>query len=1110
MKIYLSSTLNDLGPERQAVKDALGGECVVVESYVADENSVRESCLADVEGCDAYIGIVGGRYGYIPPGERRSITELECERARQNNKPTLIFIKDEDEIKLRMSDAGTREHPPERIESFRKQLMSGGADASRGALFKGAEDLKSHVLKAYFKLARRQSKTTDFAKEHVVKRIEGPPYRGLLPFLPEHADRFFGRDTEIEALLERLLGRNQRFLALIGASGSGKSSLVFAGLIPKLTSSPGAAGARWLAVTFSPRELGDDPFLPLAAKLHTEFPDKEWRVPTLARRLRKEPAEIDIVVNEALGEDAASVQVLLFVDQFEEVFAAAVDSGTRAAFFQTLAAAAACPLVRVVIAMRSDFYDRWPQDEASVAMLRSGHFPIALPGQAALEKMIVGPARAAGLTFKPSRLVQRILDDTGTGPGALALAEFALAKLYDRRSSGNVLTQASYEEFGGVAGAIDGLAEEAVNNAGEGLDEEAFSRLFVAVASVEEKGQELVVVRRRAARSELPEAALNLAQHLVDERLLVSTGDTIDQPAVYEVGHEAVFTHWKRFKSWLETYAEDLALRRQAERAAADWQKAHRSRSTRWIWERQKPALEALRKLNSLSPPLTDADVIDPSITTWRMLEAKLSEFDPPLRSFLRPEPLELLDELNADDTPHQRREEIGLRLNQIGDRRRGVGVDEAGLPDIGWIDIPAGEVTLETTPRHWFRIKPFRLAKYPVTWAQYRAFLAADDGYADKSWWIGRQREKELGALAASFGNYPAINISWYDALAYCRWLSAKFNFHVRLPTEWEWQWAAAGPQQNEYPWSGQWNPARANTEKAGIGRTVAVGLYPLGCSPFGIEDMSGNVWQWCLNSYADPSDVSLEKYDPVRRGGSWDLDPGSCRAANRDLLGGYSSDRYNLGFRICCGPPIPKTLDSDEHGILGSVAAQPAEPITKTDRDKTRVFLSYAMSDDQGLPSEGGWVTNFHYTLKAMLDVRLGQSVEVWRDTQIRLDRDFSASTADALSRAAVLICIVSPAYINSKWCMKEVRAFCDLAERRGDLQVNNRLRVFKVIKIPVDAEEALPEALKDTLGYPFFSVSDGTPMELDPAYGPEYAQRYKQQIAKLAWDITQLLKT
>jgi len=240
------------------------------------------------------------------------------------------------------------------IDSFRRRLSSGAADAPRGALFRSTEDLKSQVLKAYFRLFRPLGElTTAHLGESTAKRIEGPPYRGLLPFLQEHADRFFGRDAEIEGLLERLLAKGQRFIAVIGASGSGKSSLVYAGLIPKLTASSGISGAHWLPVTFSPRELGDDPFQPLAAALNKKFPDRGWRVPNLMQRLRNNPLDIAAVAKQALGADASSAQLLLFVDQFEEVFAGIVDTVARAVFFQLLSAAIACPLLRVVIAMRS-------------------------------------------------------------------------------------------------------------------------------------------------------------------------------------------------------------------------------------------------------------------------------------------------------------------------------------------------------------------------------------------------------------------------------------------------------------------------------------------------------------------------------------------------------------------------------------------------------------------------------------------------------------------------------------------------------------------------------------------------------------------------------------
>ncbi|TXI20020.1 MAG: DUF4062 domain-containing protein [Nitrosomonas sp.] len=895
MRVYLSSTLNDLIPERQAVKDALGGECVVVESYTADERSVRDSCLSDVAGCDLYIGIIGRRYGHIPPGDSLSITEQEFQRAEECELDTLIFIKDDHQNIGPFYDAFTKENPPELIEAFRQRI------ASRAAVFKTPEDLKAHVLKAYLRYTKRHAQPAP-------KRIEGNPYPGLRAFLPSESDRFFGRDAEIEALIERLLARGERFLAVIGSSGSGKSSLVYAGLIPALSANAVSGGAGWYAVSFRPRRTNDDPFYQLADALERTFPTQGWQVQELAQQLRDNPADIVEIAANALKPQGANARLLLFADQFEELFAAKVDADTRSAFFALLKAAARNPLLRVVIAMRSDFYNQWPQDEDSIALLRNGHFPLGIPGQAALEKMIVEPAKAAGLTIA-RRLVQRILDDTGTAPGALALAEFALAQLYQQKR-GNELTEDAYEAIGGVAGAIEGLAEKAVDSAQKTipLDGKVFSELFLNIASVEQqssdKNQALTVVRRRAAQHELSEPALLLARHLVDQRILVSRQDSSDSPVIYEVGHEAVFSHWKRFQEWYARYANDLALRRQAEQAARGWDRQQRHPVLKWGWERQRPVIAALAKLNQMAVPASGPDFSDPMITLWQQLETQLEQ---PLRQFLYPEPLALLDELNTDETPHQRREEIGLRFNQFGDPRRGIGLDEHGLPDIAWIDIPGREVTLETNSREHFAASPFRLARYPVTWAQYRAFIDAEDGYRNEAWWRDLEKPSEPGPLLWSFANYPAISVTWYDAVAFCRWLSAKSKLDIRLPIEWEWQWAAVGATQQNFPWPGKWNPARANYVGAGIGRTVAAGMYPLSHSSFGVDDMAGNTWEWCLNYYKKTKDIAINNDNEARvlRGGSWGDLPDGARASARH--GVHPGSRYNnFGFRVLCSSPV------------------------------------------------------------------------------------------------------------------------------------------------------------------------------------------------------------
>jgi hypothetical protein len=122
---------------------------------------------------------------------------------------------------------------------------------------------------------------------------------------------------------------------------------------------------------------------------------------------------------------------------------------------------------------------------------------------------------------------------------------------------------------------------------------------------------------------------------------------------------------------------------------------------------------------------------------------------------------------------------------------------------------------------------------------------------------------------------NQPAVNVTWIEAMAYCEWLSAALGFAVRLPTEWEWQQAATGGDpRNEFPW-GEWQEGRANTFESELGRTTAVGLYPQGASAQGVLDLAGNTWEWCLNKFDTPSDVSAGgDARRVVRGGSWNDD--------------------------------------------------------------------------------------------------------------------------------------------------------------------------------------------------------------------------------------------
>jgi TIR domain len=177
-----------------------------------------------------------------------------------------------------------------------------------------------------------------------------------------------------------------------------------------------------------------------------------------------------------------------------------------------------------------------------------------------------------------------------------------------------------------------------------------------------------------------------------------------------------------------------------------------------------------------------------------------------------------------------------------------------------------------------------------------------------------------------------------------------------------------------------------------------------------------------------------------------------------------------------------------------------------------KQNLFISYAHIDDEPLSAgEKGWITRFHATLKAILSMRLGREAKIWRDEKLQGNDVFSNEIVAQFRQSALLISVVTPRYLNSEWCTREAHEFCQAAQQTGGLVIGNKSRVFKVIKTPVDNREAetLPAHMKDLIGFDFFAYKDGAPLELDPDFGPEYSQLYKQKVALLAQDIAQLLK-
>lgn len=280
-----------------------------------------------------------------------------------------------------------------------------------------------------------------------------------------------------------------------------------------------------------------------------------------------------------------------------------------------------------------------------------------------------------------------------------------------------------------------------------------------------------------------------------------------------------------------------------------------------------------------------------------------------------------ILRRIDISETIPIGRHRLGRVLADIGDPRPGTGLKN-GLPDIEWVDIPAGAFLMgsddrgeDEKPQHKITLSAYRISRYPITYQQFQAFLDADDGFRNPDWGEGLAAEdehkKQPGEQAFKVWNHPREDVSWLDAVAFCRWLSAKVGYEVRLPTETEWEKAARGESGLIYPYGNEYDSAKANTSDTGIGQTSAVGLFPNGASPYGVMDMSGNVWELCSSQYKSyPFDGADGREDlggtsaRVVRGGSWAYIQGSTRAAfRRNYL---PTDRNNIiGFRVVCSSP-------------------------------------------------------------------------------------------------------------------------------------------------------------------------------------------------------------
>jgi len=786
------------------------------------------------------------------------------------------------------------------------------------------------------------------------------PYRGLSALEEQDADFFFGRDRETGDILDRLIAASGRFIALVGNSGVGKSSLMQAGVIGALKRQRWPGGQRawpealkdsraWAYLTMKP---GEDPIGALMSEFAALwFPDatdpkrvdrrNEW-----AERLRHGKAQLaDLTeATDAHFRNELSLspptRMFLHIDQGEELYARS-SPAERKRFSEIIAEGLAGNPKRLIVmtSQRADYYGELQANAALFDITEKIDVPPLKADNLTL--VLREPARVLGVGFESDDLVNHIVKSAEDQPGALPLLADLFTDLWERmRERGDgTLRVSDRREIIQVGAALSKRADQFLEQNPDKV--EAVRRLFTLhLAYVPRQGEPVRARWERDAKGEADQA-VDARWALVEllagpEWRLLVTGEK-DGKASAEVAHEILLKTWPTLKRWLEDEREFLIWRGELDARQKEYEKAGKEGA-----RRQRQAL-------LMGLPLDTAE---------KWLAARRSDIDPAARVFIEASAradraalrnrqrllaavgvlmlgtiasllgVIFMDEIGTlwfeqttlrryiakNFTPYVRSAETERAL-QPGDIFRECAKD---CPEM--VVIPPGEFWMGSRdgegyehPRHKVKIeKPFAVGKYEVTWDDWEACvrMRGCDGRptADAGW--GK-------------GQLPVINVSWDQAKAYVAWLSRMTGKPYRLLTEAEWEYAARGVTSADaphppYPWGDQASHEYANygTEVCCKGQvegrdqwfhTAPVGKFPP--NDFGLHDMHGNVFEWVEdlwhNDYGGaPINGSAwtegeETRRRVVRGGSWDVNPVLLRSAFR-LWNSSGSRIIILGFRV------------------------------------------------------------------------------------------------------------------------------------------------------------------------------------------------------------------
>jgi formylglycine-generating enzyme required for sulfatase activity/energy-coupling factor transporter ATP-binding protein EcfA2 len=690
------------------------------------------------------------------------------------------------------------------------------------------------------------------------------PYRGLLYFREEDAPFFFGREAAITQLVHAVQQHN--LVAVVGASGSGKSSVVRAGLVPVLRKSREPV---WEVATFVPT---DRPLYSLAAVLmpllEPVMSETSRLVETnkLAEVLLQRTVKLRDIVDRLLAKQAGTDRLLLIVDQWEELFTLCQDDAARRCFIDNVLDATSTARVSVVLTLRGDFFGRAITDYRPLSdRVQGAQVNLGPMKREELRLAIDEPAQKVGLTFEAG-LVDLILEQAGDEPGHLPLLEFVLRQLWEQRRGGE-LHHDAYKAIGQLEGAIAKKAESIYGRM-SAQDQRGVQQIFLRLVR---PGEGEADTRRRATFAEMGEELRSIVKILADERLLVTSRSAGGAEDTIEVSHEALIRHWQQLKDWVD-----------ADRRFLAWQQ-RLGASIKQYDENKRSSDLLLRGL-----PLTEA-------VDW--LRKKPDDLSPVEREFVTASKNRKIRDRIAFATI------AGLVLMLVGGplawswkkgvtvkyttsivlaRLHLVSVLEPEMVEIPGGDFQQGDVKNQATyPLRKVTVNRFRIGKYEVTFEEYDRYVELTGSRSPTDEMLGRQRR-------------PVSNVLWEEAVGYAEWLTQATGKRYRLPTEAEWEYAA-GSGGKDTEWAGTsdekeladfavYNAQR--TEPVGGKKPNSLGLY----------DMSGNVWELVQDCY---SRIGEECNFRVARGGSRANKPESLRVSYR-FLSNVGSRTGVTGFRL------------------------------------------------------------------------------------------------------------------------------------------------------------------------------------------------------------------